>query len=367
MQISTAEIQALAQAAAESGGILEVPINQQPFGPSGCDIQGVLKLSIIASSNDEQNAAGNLATTTESVNNFVRTTLPAITNHIGAVFRHAPNGISSAGNAYSISGMAAGDGARPPIGAWASYSFTDASNDFTTTAFSSDRHTAIFGLDTMPSDNLLLGVSVSLERANVKTRFNNGEQSATGISVTPYIGYLLSNWLTFDAAVGIGSVSTDQFRTAGATRISSDVESTRIYASMNATATWTFDRLLASGRAGLLYATQEDDKFLESNGAAVADTRSSVGRFLFGGELAYSLAAWEPYVSGTFEHDFTRTKTIAIAGVAQPKNDDTDVLFATGLRYFGKNNISGSLEYSTVIGRRNLDEDNFSASLRWQF
>ncbi|MFT5172672.1 MAG: outer membrane autotransporter protein, partial [Gammaproteobacteria bacterium] len=201
----------------------------------------------------------------------------------------------------------------------------------------------------------------------VKTRFNNGEQSATGISVTPYIGYLFSNWLTFDAAVGIGSVSTDQFRTAGAARISSDVESTRIYGSMNATATWTFDRVLASGRAGLLYATQEDDKFLESNGAAVARSRSSVGRLLFGGELAYSLAAWEPYVSGTFEHDFTRTRTIAVAGVAQPKNDDTDVLFATGLRYFGKNNISGSVEYSTVLGRRNLDEDNFSASVRWQF
>ncbi len=244
---------------------------------------------------------------------------------------------------------------------------TDSSNDFSSTAFSSDRHTVLLGLDVMPTDKWLLGVFVSLERSEIKTRFNGGKQSITGISLTPYAGFLLTDWLTVDAALGIGTVKTDQFRTSAATRISSDVESTRIYGSVNATATWALGPPLASGRAGALYATQDDDSFLESNNTRTADSRSNVGRLLFGGELAYAAGAWEPYVSGTFEHDFTRTKVAFAPGVAQPKSDDTDVLVAVGLRYYGNNNLSGSIEYNKILGRRNLDEDSLSANARWQF
>jgi outer membrane autotransporter protein len=263
--------------------------------------------------------------------------------------------------------MAAGDGNRLPIGAWAGYSYTDTENDFVTTAFTSKRHNVVMGLDTMPKENWIVGVSVALERTSVNTRFNGGEQDITGISVTPYVGYLLSDWLSIDAAFGISSVSTNQFRTSGGARITSDVDSTRVFGNINATGTWTFGSLLASSRAGLLYATQDDDGFRESNGNTFQDNRTSVGRFLLGGELAYSAGSYEPYVGATFEHDFTRTRVNFAPGVAQPKADDSDVLFAVGLRYYGGDDVSGSIEYTTLLGRRNLDEDSISANVRWQF
>jgi hypothetical protein len=129
--VSTAEIQALSQAVSESGGVVEMPMNTQPVGPPGYDIQGVLKLSLAdVESTFADNAPGDLATTTESVNTFVRTSLPAISNHISPVFRPGSSFVSASNNTYGISGMAAGDGDRPPIGAWASYSFTDSRNDF---------------------------------------------------------------------------------------------------------------------------------------------------------------------------------------------------------------------------------------------
>ena len=37
------------------------------------------------------------------------------------------------------------------------------------------------------------------------------------------------------------------------------------------------------------------------------------------------------------------------------------------MRYFSKNSITGSLEYNTLLGRQNLDEDTFNARIRWQF
>jgi hypothetical protein len=306
-------------------------------------------------------------TTNAAINSFVQTSLPAISNRIGAVFRGTANGLFSANNVYSINGMAAGDGERPPFGAWAGYSFTDSRNDFSSTAFESDRHTILLGLDTMPSDSILLGVSVSLERSETDTQFNRGEQDLTAISLTPYAGFLLTDWLSVDMAVGVGSVSVKQFRTSGGARITSDVKSTRLYGSVNATATWAFDRILATGHTGLLYATQDDEDFRESNGTAIGDARSNLGRFLFGGELAYSAGAWEPYVSGTFEYDFARTDQVFATGVAAPRADDSDLLFAVGLRYFGNNNISASAAYTTVIGRRDLDEDGFNLNVSWQF
>ena len=263
-------------------------------------------------------------TTNAAITSFVQTTLPAISNRIGAVFRGTANGLLSSSNVYSINGMAAGDGERPPIGAWAGYSFTDSSNDFSSTAFSSDRHTVMLGLDTMPTDRMLLGVSVSLERSETKTQFNGGEQDVTAISLTPYAGFLLTDWLTVDMAVGIGSVSNKQFRTSGAAQITSDLKSTRVYGSVNATATWAFDRILATGHTGLLYATQDDEDFRESNGTLIGDSRSKLGRFLFGGELAYSAGAWEPYVSGTFEYDFARTD----AEFSQPASRHRDTMTA---------------------------------------
>jgi hypothetical protein len=164
------------------------------------------------------------------------------------------------------------------------------------------------------------------------------------------VGLLLNEWLTLDATVGYGDTQTDQFRTAGGTRVSSDVESSRMFGSVNATATHSFDRLLVSGRTGLLYATQKDDSFVESNGTVIPEQRTNLGRFLIGGELAYSAGAWEPYVSGMYEHDFTSTSITFAPGVAQPRSDDSDVLFAVGLRYFGDQRLSGYVEYSKLIG-----------------
>ncbi|MFT5447757.1 MAG: hypothetical protein ACI9DC_002934 [Gammaproteobacteria bacterium] len=367
--VATESIDAIIEGVSEIGGSLDVPFGPYPLGPVGCDVQGTLTLSVESSSGTQisSNSPGNLATTNAAITSFVQTTLPAISNRISAVFRGTANGLFSGNNVYSINGMAAGDGERPPIGAWAGYSFTDSRNTFSSTAFESDRHTILLGLDTMPSDSILLGVSVSLERAETETQFNGGEQDVTAISLTPYAGFLLTDWLTVDMAVGVGSVSAKQFRTSGTSRVTSDVKSTRIYGSVNATATWAFDRILATGHTGLLYVTQDDEDFRESNGTAIGDARSKLGRFLFGGELAYSAGAWEPYVGGTFEYDFASSKQSFSTGVAAPRRDDSDLLLSVGLRYFGDNNISASAAYRTVVGRRNLDEDSFNLNARWQF
>ena len=309
----------------------------------------------------------NILTTAAEIDSFLRGQPVANSSRIRNVLTGAGRNFQVNAGSISVSGMSAAEGSAMPLGAWAAFSYSDTENDFITTAFTSKRYGILFGIDTQPTDDTLLGVSVGLERSEVKTTFNLGEQQLTAITLAPYFGMLFNEWLTFDITAGISDVQNDQFRTAGTARVTSDVESLRFFANANVAATYTFAALRLTGQGGVLWATQRDDDFQESNGLITPESSFNVGRFLLGGEVAYSLGAWEPYVNGLFEHDFTRTKQRFAAGVLTPKNDDSDLLLSVGLRYFGANNVSGYLEYSTLIGRRNIDEDTISASLRWAF
>lgn len=369
ISISEADFQSFVDAVDSAGGTYTMNFGPELLSNSDadpeylCEIQGTLTITLSGDSTQAQldSQARLEAASAAQVDNFVRNALPAFSKRVQSVFRGEGTGVLALGNGFTVAGTAAGEGNMPSMGVWAGYSYTDSKNDYAPTAYKSDGYTVLLGIDTMPSDNVLLGVGLSLENTDVDTRFNGGQQDITAFGVTPYLGVLLNEWLTLDAAVGLSTVRTDQSRTAGAARVTSDVDSFRLFASANATATWALDRLLVSGRAGMLYATQDADSYVESNGTSVDDNRYTVGRFLLGGELAYGAGAWEPYVAGTFGYDFTRTK------VLQEKNDDTDVLFSLGVRYFGGDDISGALEYSTLLDRRNLSEHSVNANLRWSF
>jgi len=56
-----------------------------------------------------------------------------------------------------------------------------------------------------------------------------------------------------------------------------------------------------------------------------------------------------------------------VGGGAQPSNDRDDVLLTAGMRYFGKNGISGNLEYSKRFDRDDFDEDRISVTVRVDF
>jgi hypothetical protein len=333
-----------------------------------CWFSGDMTLTRAGSAIIPADAPSNTATTQTEVDAFMRGQPVANSNRIRSVLRGGGNrGLQPSNKGLTLSGMSAGEGYSAPVGAWFGYSYTGAENDFSTTAFKSKRHSVLFGLDTLPADDLLLGVSVGLERSELDTRFNGGEQSITAFTLAPYLGLILNDWLTIDASAGISDVKNDQFRTSGAARISSDVDSYRLFANVNLAASQSFDALRVTGLAGLLWATQRDDEFVESNGRVTQKARSNVGRSLLGGEIAYSAGAWEPYASGLLEYDFTTTSQEFAAGVLAPADDRSDLLLSVGLRYFGNNAFSGSLEYSTILGRENLDESSINASARWQF
>ena len=55
-----------------------------------------------------------------------------------------------------------------------------------------------------PDKDWVVGVAMGVERTNIDNFFNPagaGEQDTTGITLAPYIGGLLTDWLSVDATV----------------------------------------------------------------------------------------------------------------------------------------------------------------------
>ena len=141
------------QALSQAGGSLSFSVSGEAVGPpSLCLFSGTVTFSLQGRS-ISADAPGNTATTASVIDGFVRSALPAISNRIRALFSGNGTGLLTSHNGLTVQGMAAGDGNRAPIGAWAGYSFTDTKNDFVSTAFTAKRHNVMLGVDTMPADN----------------------------------------------------------------------------------------------------------------------------------------------------------------------------------------------------------------------
>ncbi len=322
-------------------------------------------------------APGTIVTKRQAAAPVARAFATLVGVRINNVFRpQSANGVgvSSVPNGMMFqTGMAAGEDFAVPYGFWGSFSRTESEDDFSTTAFDSTRYNFIVGGDFSPREGLIMGLALGYETQEVDTFFNGGQQDVDGYTVVPYLALRVGEHSSLDLSFGYSSVDTDQFRLAlvgglpvGA-RVSSSVDSERYFFSGNYTTNRTYGNWNLTGQVGGLWAKDAQDAFSESNGTAIASSNFKVGQWRIGGEAAYAWEAFEPYARGTFQYDFTRTKVAFAPGVAAPKSDRSDVLAGFGVRYFANNGISGSLEYSTVLGRENYSEDTIQFLIRAEF
>ena len=267
----------------------------------------------------------------------------------------------------TLSGINAGDSADL-YGAWASYSYVDFNNNFAATAFDGHRHGGLTGIDISPRENILLGVAAGYEDNTIDTDFNHGHQQTGGFTIAPYFGALLTDTWSLNASAGYSSLSTDQFRTVPGTttQVTSSPDHDRWFATLNLNGLTLYGNWVLGGQLGFLYALDTQDTFVESDGTQVAGLDSRLGQFNVGGEAAYSVGAYEPFVRFSYEHDLKQTK-VGVIGGPQPSFDNDDVLFGTGVRFFGSKGWSGNAEFNTRLGRDNYDEYTLTGTIRYEW
>lgn len=281
-------------------------------------------------------------------------------------------GANEAMGGFMLQGLAAGDGGGIPVGGWLSFFRTDSKNNFSSTAFESERITLLGGIDASPRDWLVTGLALGYEDAEVETQFNRGELKTDGVTISPYVAFLLSDRLYLDATVGVSVLDTEQFRietnsNGSTTTISSDVGALRRFFTANANYGMEYGDWLINMSVGYLWAHQRQDDHVESNGAAVSEVDFRLSQLRLGGDLTYRQGNWEPYGRLMFERDLSVTEVRVAGGFGQPEQDEAGVNAGIGLRYFPTRSISTQVELNSVLGRNNLREHTWSFMVRGDF
>lgn len=296
----------------------------------------------------------------------------ALQNRIRSGF-FGGNGVAARGDAAQA-GRAAGDGLDGWGGwsPWISVGRTMADNDLSSTAYDATQDNVLFGMDYSYSDRLIFGISGGYENNDIDTSFNGGEMGVQGFSVAPYAAYLLTDNVSVDAAVGYSTLDIDQFRTEpGGAIVTGDTDSSRWFVMSNINTFRQYGNWVVTGRAGFIYSEEEQDGFTETGGftaQTVAERDIDFGQLNFGGEVAYSAHAIEPFASLFYQYDFEEGDSAALnPNQAQRSNDDDDIRASAGFRYFGNNGLSATLEWSHIIDRENFDSNTINLLGRLQF
>ena len=302
------------------------------------------------------------------------------TNTLGAGIRSGLGG--SSGGRLSTqsqglqrqSGLAAGSGFNN-VSTWANFNRIHSSDDLISTAYDTSTNSGLFGVDFVPMENMVLGIAFGYEDHDTKTKFNTGNQDISGYTIAPYMGYLINDTFSFDISFGYSDFDIDQTRTDNVTGtlVNGDTESDRWFTSFNLNAFTTYNNWFLSGRVGFVYAEEDQDGYAETGAAGaalnpnVASQTIEFGQFQIGGEAAYAFGNMEPFFAAYYEHDFEREDVVVNAGQIRPENDEDDIRFSAGVRYFSTGPFSGVLQWDTILDRADFDSNTLSFYGRYEF
>ncbi len=320
----------------------------------------------------------NTVTDNESLETQTQAVTSTIGGHVQDILRGRLTRSRVASNELmDMSGINAGD-STINIGVWTSGTYTNYEDDFVSTAFEGDTLLGLVGFDISPTRNLIIGVALGYEDTDITTTFNSGTQESEGYTVAPYFGLVLNNYFSIDGSFGYTDIDTDQSRLTqvfvpGVNAVlTSSPSSERWFATLNLNAVTYLGNWVLGGRGGALYAKNEREAFTETSSTPlvvptpVAESESKLKLWYLGADVAYGMGSFEPFANAAYEREFDSTE-LTFTGGSQPSNDEDSYLVGAGIRYFGTDGISATVEWNKRLGRDDFDEDRFSLVLRADF
>lgn len=149
------------------------------------------------------------------------------------------NSQADASSPYKVeTGLSGGD-VNSPLSAWASVDYTNLKiepDGVSAQSRKSNIYTGIVGLDYKLSNSLVTGVALSYANSNTdghNTNFTDLDQKSDTFSVTPYVGYAVTDRLLVNGMVGYSYGSVDQENYATGVKATADNDVQTLFASVN--------------------------------------------------------------------------------------------------------------------------------------
>ncbi|WP_207459653.1 nidogen-like domain-containing protein [Azospirillum sp. SYSU D00513] len=338
------------------------------FEVSGGQVQLV---EVIVDNHDieaEAQAATLSEVTQQSERSTVGETVRTITSRIGDVLRSRMAARQRNAEGASAFGMSAGDGTGR-ISGWVDGNVSFLRNFNSGSRFNGRNHTGLFGADYRVSDNFVVGGAVGVEHSRFDLLSLNGRRTGRGYSFTPYVGYVINDYLTVDASLSYGYNDNDVRQNLLGRPSTGDYDSRRLVASTNLSGYYVQDAWTFRGVTGLSVSRTRSDSYLDSAGNSVSPGVNDLRQFRIGAEAEYQATdIIRPFVGATLEYDLlNRTREASGAAMTSTNGDRSGIIGTVGVRVDALENLSltGQLSYQAL--RANERDTTVGVSARLTF
>jgi outer membrane autotransporter protein len=277
---------------------------------------------------------------------------------IGAMETNDSTGISAGEQGTSL----------PRWGIWTNFSYTSTDDSNPSTEADGDLYDYIIGADYKISEKIVVGLTLTYEDMKTTTTYNSGEVNSDGYTLTPYFAMQINDYFGFDVNGGYSRISLDQTRNDEGFPITSSPDADRYFFAMNANGNYKIKDWNFAGNLGYIYAKEDQDSFIESNGYAFSSSTVKLGQIYCNVEAAYSFESVEPHLNLGYEYDTTYDQTTDTFG--EPLNDNLDpdgFTAGIGMRFLLVKSLQGDIRASGIFGRNNYDEYTLVLNLRYDF
>jgi hypothetical protein len=219
------------------------------------------------------------------------------------------------------------------------------------------------GGDYQFNNGVTLGAALSGDRTRINTKFNNGFTNTDGYTFAPYIAVPFGNNWLFDASLGVGKGDVD-IRDNAVTGTTSDK---RTFGSLQLSYATNIGQWQVTGKGGLISTSNRLRSFTLSNGLVAPASTNKADQLRIGAQASYAGAGqFVPYVGLTYMYDASRS-TIAPVGGATPANDRDAFQLVGGLNYNGTGPVSGGLQFTSELSRKQVRNNALIGNLSVRF
>lgn len=246
------------------------------------------------------------------------------------------------------------------FGVWVNGSYTETENDQSGSNWDSSLIIGLLGVDYLINPRFIIGSAFGVEATHEDTDFNKGEVDSNGITICPYLGFLINDWIGLDFSGGYSIIDIDQERNNG--NVKSKFDSSKWFMSSNVNTYYSLQNFNLTGTLGYTFASESQDGYRESDGNPNAANDIDLGTISLGGEIGYIINdGYEGYVTLSYDYDTTYEEV--------PWQDYDRDSFSTGLGLRAQipTGWMFDVSLSNVFGKEDQDEYTFMANLRYAF
>ena len=227
----------------------------------------------------------------------------------------------------------------------------------------------IIGYDRRLTENLIGGLALGYEKVRINTKYvvNGGSVEGDTVSVSPYVGYSINDWLVVDGVAGYARI-TYRFKTS-ATEVG-DATANRLFGAGNLTAYQRYDDTLLKASVGYLRIAEFQGSYTTNANTFNRESLANFGQvratLAAGHDLKTSYGMFTPNVFARYEYDLPHAQKVDLAAGYRSTNDRDGVVFGLGLD-FAVEDFKFNLGATTTQFRENLEAFGLDATVRYAF